>query len=356
MNITTPAVRDILDAVVGCLVPGTRKVTDPVSIIRQRFSVSADTARKYLRRLADANMVTLSHMQGSLSHLFLAPEETLSRLVAALPPPPIPEPPRPRRAKPTGVSGATAVLVDVDNVVLGFKKEGLTVSFLKLKEYLRAALGIIGFCDAYVSPRSDSILVAALWDAGFDVIICPMGSKDKDAVDEKMRLRGLKYLLTTGIRQVAVVSRDSDFRPLVSEAADRGKKVILVNLTADMRELSGIDPAVAVPYSRPVQRFLDALECVRSRRPGSSQDTDCGFVTHVASLVRGDFRDSHDDRHPDAISKRVRARLLQKWRPSYLVSDIDAAIKALLESGALHRSGSSGLRLEDKNELWKHVP
>ena len=370
----TPAIRDILEALVGREMPGTRKVPDPVRIVAQMFDITALTARKYLQRLANADLATLSHgEQGSISHLFLPPEEKIPERLAALEPPaplPLPTPPPPRShmvtcnagppeeprpsAAPAPATELAAVLVDVDNVVIPSRQGHLNISWAKLKEYLRETFGKLGFSDAFIGPRTDDDLIALLWDNGFDVITCPMGSKDKDSVDEKMRMRALKYLLTTGISHVVIVSRDADFRPLVVEAADRGKQVTLVDTTGLAARLAGMDAPVILKNSRPLERYLDAVGRVRHRL-NHAADPDCQFITHVASLVRLDFQQCHDCRRPGDINVRVRKKLLAKWSPRYLVQDIDAAIRALLQSGALANAGK-GLRIHTSNELWKHVP
>jgi len=262
---------------------------------------------------------------------------------------PIPPPgaPRPDSRLIDGI----AVLVDVDNVQAQLDTEGQPVSWGRLKDFLRG-LGPLSFSDAFTSPRSFTSPVA-LWDAGFDVIACPMAAKDKDDVDEKIRNRALRYLFLTGISRIVIVSDDRDFLPLVAQAADRGKTVELVSPLRIAPLIVGTDPPHPLDDSRQMRRFLRAISDLRAGNPQTG-DPNREFLAAVATRARVDLADGHG-RALRGVKDRIRPHLFPRWGRHFRTGNIADALKALVRSGAFQLT-DDGMRLNDAHDLWQRIP
>jgi len=245
----------------------------------------------------------------------------------------------------------TAVLVDVDNVQAQLDAEGKSVSWTRLKEYLRT-LGPLSFCDAFISPRSFTKPVF-LWDAGFDVIACPMDAKDKDAVDEKIRSRALRYLFLSGITRIVIVSDDRDFAPLAVQAADRGKTVEFVSPVRIADLIVGADAPHPLDDSRQMRRFLGAIADVRDGT-GKTSEVDRAFIADVAARARTDLADGNG-RALRGVKDRIRAKLFPRWSRQFRAGNISDALKALVRSGAFLMT-ADGMRLNRMHDLWRSIP
>ena len=143
------------------------------------------------------------------------------------------------------------LLVDWENTVYAGQDNGFTVSFARLKEYVRG-MGNIIVADAFVSPYAarEERVVQGLWDAGFQVIACPMRHKDVDAVDTKMIARARQYLAEMPNINICIVSRDNDFSDLKDFADDMHRTVILLNVVEFKKQLAGEDEVTELSEGR----------------------------------------------------------------------------------------------------------
>ncbi len=189
----------------------------------------------------------------------------------ALPSPPAPLPlPVPESANPLIV-----VLVDYDNVYSTILEANSSISFAKLKALVREH-GRILFADVFLSPASTKPdVIAKLWDAGFQVIACPMENKDKDSVDAKILTRAVQYLERTHITKLVIVSRDRDFRGLTDQAADMGKDTVFIDVSKEIERLKGADILPMLFPKKETERFERTLSYLMNRqkdhRPGGKE-------------------------------------------------------------------------------------
>lgn len=85
-----------------------------------------------------------------------------------------------------------------------------------LKEYGNVKVGRV-FLNQYASDK----LVEAIENNGFEPIIC---SSD---VDVRLAVEGMELVFNPTIDTLALVTRDADFKPLLSKANENGKETIL---------------------------------------------------------------------------------------------------------------------------------
>lgn len=85
-----------------------------------------------------------------------------------------------------------------------------------LKEYGNVKIGRV-FLNQYASNK----LVEAVENNGFEPIIC---SSD---VDVRLAVEGMELVHNPNIDTIALVTRDADFKPLLSKANEHGKETII---------------------------------------------------------------------------------------------------------------------------------
>ncbi|SET09395.1 TIGR00288 family protein [Methanococcoides vulcani] len=85
-----------------------------------------------------------------------------------------------------------------------------------LKEYGNVKIGRV-FLNQYASDK----LVEAIENNGFEPIIC---SSD---VDVRLAVEGMELVYNPTIDTIALVTRDADFKPLLSKANEHGKETII---------------------------------------------------------------------------------------------------------------------------------
>ncbi|VVB67437.1 NYN domain protein [Candidatus Norongarragalina meridionalis] len=100
--------------------------------------------------------------------------------------------------------------VDLDKVKKKLQKHGT----LKISRV---------FLDQYASDK----LIEAVTNQGFDVVIVPSD------VDVAMAVDAVQVMFNPNIDAIAVVSRDSDFKPLLAKAKELGKFTIVVGTEPD---------------------------------------------------------------------------------------------------------------------------
>jgi uncharacterized protein (TIGR00288 family) len=92
----------------------------------------------------------------------------------------------------------------------------------KLRNYGTIKVGRV-FLDQYASDK----LIEAVTNQGFDVVIVPSD------VDVALAVDAAQFIYNDKIDVIAVVSRDSDFKPLLAKAKEQGKETIVVGLEPD---------------------------------------------------------------------------------------------------------------------------
>ncbi len=90
----------------------------------------------------------------------------------------------------------------------------------KLRAYGAIKVGRV-FLDQYASDK----LIEAVTNQGFDPVVVPSDVDVALAVDASQFIYG-----DTKIDTIAIVSRDSDFKPLLMKAKEHGKETIVVGV------------------------------------------------------------------------------------------------------------------------------
>ena len=92
----------------------------------------------------------------------------------------------------------------------------------KLEKYGQLKVARV-FLDQYASDK----LIEAVTNQGFDVVIVPSD------VDVALAVEATCFVFNETIDTIAVVSRDSDFKPLLTKAKEKGKETIVVGMEPD---------------------------------------------------------------------------------------------------------------------------
>lgn len=79
------------------------------------------------------------------------------------------------------------------------------------------------FLDQYASDK----LIEAVTNQGFEVKIVPSD------VDVALAVEAMEFVFNDQIETIAIVSRDSDYKPLLTKAKERGKETIVVATEPD---------------------------------------------------------------------------------------------------------------------------
>jgi len=109
-----------------------------------------------------------------------------------------------------------ALLVDGPNMLRKEFQTNLEEIRDVLKDYGTIKIGRV-FLNQYASEK----LVEAIEAQGFEPIIC---SSD---VDVRLAVEGMEMVFNPVIDTLALVTRDADFKPLLSKANEHGKETIL---------------------------------------------------------------------------------------------------------------------------------
>ena len=134
---------------------------------------------------------------------------------------------RRREEKPRGV----AVLVDGPNMLRKEFQIDLDEIRRILKDFGDIRIGMV-FLNQYASEK----LIEAVENQGFECVVT--GSD----VDVRMAVEGMEILFKDNIDTLAIVTRDADFKPLLSKASMHGKETILFGaepgLSAALKNMS----------------------------------------------------------------------------------------------------------------------
>ena len=115
-----------------------------------------------------------------------------------------------------------AVFVDGPNM---FRKEvGVDLETVKKKlvKYGKIKVAKV-FLDQYASDK----LIEAVANQGFDAIVVPSD------VDVAMAVEAVFSCFNDHVDAIVIVSRDSDFKPVLMKAKERGKETIVVGTEPD---------------------------------------------------------------------------------------------------------------------------
>jgi len=115
-----------------------------------------------------------------------------------------------------------AVFVDGPNVIR--KELGVDLETVKNRLGKYGSLKVAKvFLDQYASDK----LIEAVTNQGFDVVIVPSD------VDVALAVEAIEASFNPAIDTIAIVSRDSDFKPVVMKAKSHGKLTIVVGTEPD---------------------------------------------------------------------------------------------------------------------------
>lgn len=109
-----------------------------------------------------------------------------------------------------------ALLVDGPNMLRKEFQTNLEEIRDVLKDYGSIKIGRV-FLNQYASDK----LVEAIETQGFEPIICTSD------VDVRLAVEGMELVFNPVIDTIALVTRDADFKPLLSKANEHGKETIL---------------------------------------------------------------------------------------------------------------------------------
>ena len=115
-----------------------------------------------------------------------------------------------------------ACFVDGPNILR--KELGVDLDKVKKKLQKQGQLKVARvFLDQYASDK----LIEAVTNQGFDVSIVASD------VDVALAVEATEFIFNPNIDTIAIVSRDSDFKPLLAKAKAHGKETIVVGLEPD---------------------------------------------------------------------------------------------------------------------------
>lgn len=115
-----------------------------------------------------------------------------------------------------------ACFVDGPNMLR--KELGIDLDKIKKKLAQHGRLKVAKvFLDQYASDK----LIEAVTNQGYDLVIVPSD------VDVALAVEATQYIFNPHIDAIAIVSRDSDFRPVLAKARENGKETIVVGANPD---------------------------------------------------------------------------------------------------------------------------
>ncbi|MFH0738071.1 MAG: TIGR00288 family NYN domain-containing protein [Candidatus Micrarchaeota archaeon] len=110
-----------------------------------------------------------------------------------------------------------ALLVDGPNII----RKAFNVDLGEIKREL-AKHGNIKIARIYLDQYASEKLIEAMVNQGFEVIITT------GDVDVTMAIEAMEYVLDPGIDTIALMTRDTDYRPVLVKAKARGKKTMII--------------------------------------------------------------------------------------------------------------------------------
>lgn len=133
-----------------------------------------------------------------------------------------------------------ALLVDGPNII----RKAFNVDLGEIKREL-SKHGNIRVAKIYLDQYASDKLIEAMVNQGFETVITT------GDVDVTMAIEGMEYLLDNNIDTLALMTRDTDYRPLLVKAKARGKKTMII--------------ATDVAFSAALRNTADKLLIFKSR-------------------------------------------------------------------------------------------
>ncbi len=110
-----------------------------------------------------------------------------------------------------------AFLVDGPNIL----RKAFSVDLMEVRKELNK-YGNIRVARIYLDQYASDKLIEAMVNQGFETEITT------GDVDVTMAIEGMEYVLDPNIDIIALMTRDTDYRPVLVKAKARGKKTIIV--------------------------------------------------------------------------------------------------------------------------------
>lgn len=110
-----------------------------------------------------------------------------------------------------------ALLVDGPNIL----RKAFNIDLLEVKKEL-GKIGNIRVAKIYLDQYASDKLIEAMVNQGFETEITT------GDVDVTMAIEGMEYVLDPKINVLALMTRDTDYRPVLVKARERGKKTVII--------------------------------------------------------------------------------------------------------------------------------
>ncbi|WEL19678.1 TIGR00288 family NYN domain-containing protein [Candidatus Nanohalococcus occultus] len=119
-----------------------------------------------------------------------------------------------------------AVYVDGPNVI---RKE-FDLDLDRLREEVEE-LGHLKIGKVFLNQYASEKLIEAIVSQGFEAALGLGGEKDKESdVDVYMAVNAMEAVFNDSIDTVVIVTRDTDFLPVIQKAKEHGKKTVVVGM------------------------------------------------------------------------------------------------------------------------------
>lgn len=119
-----------------------------------------------------------------------------------------------------------AVFVDGPNVVR--KEFDLDLDELRSK---CEELGNIKVAKVFLNQYASDKLIEAIVSQGFEAALGLGGEKDKESdVDVYMAVNAMESVFSDNIDKLVLVTRDTDFLPVIQKAKEHGKETIIIGM------------------------------------------------------------------------------------------------------------------------------
>jgi len=110
-----------------------------------------------------------------------------------------------------------ALLIDGPNIL----RKQFNIDLAEIKKEL-GKYGNIRIARIYLDQYASDKLIEAMVNQGFETIITT------GDVDVTMAIEGMEYLMDSNVDILALMTRDTDYRPVLVKAKARGKKTIII--------------------------------------------------------------------------------------------------------------------------------
>lgn len=229
------------------------------------------------------------------------------------------------------------VLVDYENALYSARDAGYKLSFEKLMTRA-CAVGHVIWAEVFIPPHvaQDQRVVRELWSAGFRVVCCPMGSKDKDAVDKKLETHVWTLVYATRVTDVLLVSEDSDFNDCYVLGKKLGVAVTRFAVSDKRDALAGdeTEERLAMLGERPQQRLFERAARIfhGDITAGNPEETNRVAFLRAVSTEIGQLKSQNSGRKYsfNALCDEAWFRLKTQWlKYGYDAGMVKEAVLAL---------------------------